>query len=60
MTQQEVKHELTQIEIKTYPGNNDFKINSMKLFGIKLKEVQVIEKKRLQEKVYKKVVDLYL
>ena len=32
----------------------------MKLFGIKLKEVQVIEKKRLREKVYKKVVDLYL
>ena len=32
----------------------------MKLFGIKLKEVQVIEKKRLREKVYKKVVDLNL
>ena len=32
----------------------------MKLFGIKLKEAQVIEKKRLREKVYKKVVDLNL
>ena len=35
-------------------------INSMKLFGIKLKEVQVIEIKRLREKVYKKVAYLNL
>ena len=51
---------MTQIEIKKTPGNNDFTNKFYEAFWYQVKEVQVIEKKRLREKVYKKVVDLNL
>ena len=35
--EQEVKHELNEMEINKYPGNDDLKKRSMKLFVITLK-----------------------